>query len=211
MVPPCSCSWQHAWRTRCRLAEPFPCPDTCFSARFGTFLLLKGADAITAGVSPSLGVRRSNQPDHVQAWDFSSTKRTVLSRRICPGMFSLWDDLKSLEPSWTAEGFGCSLLPPSGSEPCCLKATDTCFSPNLVDYCSWHRPAGAAFFLWISWNCLCMKSPSSQKWESSSSSPGLRAPLFFFFFGLLHSASWLFGGGWSLCTCVGQVPLVLGE
>lgn len=62
-------------------------------------------------------------------------------------MFSLWDDLKSLEPSWTAEGFGCSLLPPSGSEPCCLKATDTCFSPNLVDYCSWHRPAGAAVFV----------------------------------------------------------------
>lgn len=28
-----------------------------------------------------------------------------------------------------------------------------------------------------------MKSPSSQKWERSSSSPGLRAPLFFFFLG----------------------------
>ncbi|XP_035198089.1 uncharacterized protein LOC118175717 [Oxyura jamaicensis] len=64
-------------------------------------------------------------------------------------------------------------------------------------------------FLRISWNCLCcMKSPSSQMWESSSSSPGLRALLFFL--GLLHSASWLFGGGWSPCTCVGQVLLVLG-
>lgn len=64
-------------------------------------------------------------------------------------------------------------------------------------------------FLWISWSCLCMKSPSSQQWESSSSSPGLRAPSLFF--GLLLSASWLFGGGWSPCTCVGQVLLVLGE
>lgn len=35
-------------------------------------------------------------------------------------------------------------------------------------------------FLWISWSCLCMKSPSSQQWESSSSSPGLRAPSLFF-------------------------------
>lgn len=134
-----------AWRTRCRLAEPFPCPDTAFSAPFGTFPLLKGADAIAAGVSSHLEARRSNQPDLVQAWDFSSTEQTVLSRRICPGMFSLWD-LKSLKPLQTEEGFGCSLLPPSGSERCCLKATDTCFSPNLVDYCSWHRSGWCSGF-----------------------------------------------------------------
>lgn len=125
-------------------------------------------------------------------------------------MFSLWDDLKSLEPSWTAEGFGCSLLPPSGSEPCCLKATDTCFSPNLVDYCSWHRPAGAAVFVDL------MELPlheTTQLTEMGTQQlqPRAQSPSLFFFFGLLHSASWLFGGGWSLCTCVGQVPLVLGE
>lgn len=190
------------------LAELFPCPDACFSARFGTFLCLKEAHAIAAGVSSHLEARRSKQPDRVQAWDFSAAKRTVLSR-ICPGVFSSLLGSRVWSPCGLRRVLDapfCLCLGPSVA----ARRPQTPASPRVWWIISLGIVPLVQRFLWILWNCLCcMKAPSSQMWESSSYSPGLQSPCLLF--GLLYSASWLFGGGRSPCTCVRQVLLVLGS